>query len=101
MASSLVHSTTQSLLLRQWVDPDVWVDASTDWGIGVVIGSQWMAWKLVHGWKSEGRDIGWGESIALKLAILLLVDHGFKDCLIAIWGDNTGITRKVTKYSPQ
>jgi len=64
VASYLMHSMHgQSLLPRQWVD------ASTDWGIGMVIGSQWVAWKLVHGWKLDGRDIGWAESIALELAI--------------------------------
>jgi len=68
-----------------------WVDASTDWGIGMVIGSQWVAWKLVHGWKLDGRDIGWAESIALELAILMLVECGFKDCLITIQDDNTGV----------
>jgi len=72
------------------VDTNAWVDASTGWGIGMVIGSQWAAWKLVPGWKSDGRDIGWAESIALELAILMLVDHGFKDCLI-IQGDNTHV----------
>ena len=60
-----------------------------------------MAWKLVHCWKSEGRDIGWAESIALKLAILLLVDHGFKDCLITIQGDNTGMTGTFNKGRSQ
>jgi len=54
-------------------------------------------WKLVPGWKFNGRDIGWAESIALELAVLMLVDHGFKDCLITIWGDNTGIIGKFNK----
>jgi len=66
------------------VDPDMWVDASTNWGIGVVIGTLWASWKLKKGWNSGGRDIGWAKSIALELAVLMLVDWGFKDCLITI-----------------
>jgi len=38
----------QLLFPRHLVNPDIWVDASTDWGIGVVIGYQWVTWKLVE-----------------------------------------------------
>jgi len=73
------------------VDQDVWVDASTDWGIGVVVGQLWAAWKLRLSWKSDGRDIGWAESITLKLMILRLICNGYADCDITIHGDNTGV----------
>src|SRR5882724_13270425 len=43
------------------------------------------------GWKTEGRDIGWAESIALELAVLLLVNINFRDCSIIIHSDNTGV----------
>jgi len=43
------------------------------WDIGVVIGDQWAAWRLIPGWNTAGRDIGWAETIALELAILMLV----------------------------
>jgi len=56
------------------VDPDVWVDSSTDWGIGMVLRIQWATWKLIPGWKASGRDIGWAKSIALKLAVLIIID---------------------------
>jgi len=69
----------------------MWVDTSTNWGIGVVIGNQWAALMLIPGWDLASRDIGWAESIALELAILILVDRGFTDCWITIWGNNTGV----------
>jgi len=55
------------------VDPDVWIDASTKWGIGVVIGQEWAAWKLVIRWNKDGRDIGWAECIALELAVFIII----------------------------
>ena len=79
------------------VDPDIWVDASTDWGMGVGLGQKWAAWKLKPIWKSDGWDIGWGELIALELAILLLMQVGHIDCDIVIHGDNTGLIGAFSK----
>jgi len=59
--------------------------------MGVVLGQQWAAWKLKPGWKSDGWDISWAESIALELAILLLIQVGHVDCNIVVHGDNTGV----------
>ena len=75
------HSTEpfKSCLLLPWtaIDPNVWVDASTDWGISVIYGRLWAAWRLKPGWKSEGRDIGWVESVALELTVLWLIRDGY------------------------
>jgi hypothetical protein len=57
-------------------DLDLWVDASTDWGIGLVMGSRWDAWTLKEGWKGQGQDIGWLEAIAVELAVLTLFNLG-------------------------
>jgi hypothetical protein len=32
---------------------DLWVDASTDWGIGIIIGSKLNAWTLHLVWKNK------------------------------------------------
>jgi|SRR5882724_6819613 len=56
-----------------------------------MLSSQWAAWKLRPGWKSDGRDIGWVEYIALELTILWLLHDGHTDCNITIHGDNTGV----------
>src|SRR5882724_7014479 len=39
-----------SLLPPMHLDPDMWVDASTSWGIGMVVKGQWAAWQLLDGW---------------------------------------------------
>jgi hypothetical protein len=72
-------------------DPDVWVDASTSWGVGLVIGGRWAACRLVDGWKHHDRDIGWAEAVALELAVKWLCSAGFSDAEIIIHGDNTGV----------
>jgi hypothetical protein len=72
-------------------DLDVWVDASTDWGIGLVWGRRWEAWTLIDGWKGEGRDIGWLEAVAVELAVMALYADGQKDCSIIINSDNQGV----------
>jgi|SRR5882724_7286031 len=82
---------SHSLKPCQSVNPDLWVDASTSWGISTVLCDFWYAWALMLGWKADGRDIGWAKSITLELAILILVDHDFHDCRITIYNDNTGI----------
>jgi len=82
---------SRSLKPRQPFDPDLWVDASTNWGIGIIFGDNWYAWALTPGWKTDGRDIGWAESVALELAVLILVDRNFHDCSVIIRSDNTGV----------
>jgi hypothetical protein len=72
-------------------DVDLWVDASTDWGIRLVLGSSWNAWTLCDGWKGKGRDIGWLEAIIVKLAIQTLFDQGWKDASVLIHSDNQGV----------
>jgi len=73
------------------MDPHIWVDTSTDWGISVILSQLWATWRLIPGWKTDSWDIGWAESIALELEVIWLVREGFSDCNIMIHGDNTGI----------
>jgi len=54
------------------LDPDIWVDASSSWGIGLLEGNHWAAWRLLSGWQSHGQEIGWDEAISIKLAIFWL-----------------------------
>jgi len=75
----------------QAFDPGLWVNASTSWRIGIIFSSIWYAWALTPGWKADGRDIGWAESVSLELAVLILVDHNFQDCSVIIHSDNTGV----------
>ncbi len=53
--------------LQPLQDLGIYVDTSTDWGISIIIGEKWYAFRLVSGWKTPGIDIGWLEAVALKL----------------------------------
>jgi len=82
---------SHSLKPHKQLNPDIWVDASTSWGIGIIFGNAWYAWVLSPDCKSNGRDIGWAKSIALEMAVYILIDCNFTDCSVIIHGDNTSI----------
>ena len=75
-------------------DLDIWVDASTDWGIGVVVGQARAAWRWavpLSEWKREGRDIGWAEMVAVELVVRHLEQLGMENADILVRSDNSGI----------
>ena len=69
----------------------IFVDASTSFGIGLVLDSRWLAWKLLAGWHSDGRDIGWAEMVAVDLGLHTLIHAGFRDCHLTLHSDNQGV----------
>ena len=69
----------------------VFVDASTSWGIRLVLDGKWLAWQFKEGWRAEGREIGWAEMVAVELAIRTLIAGKFKDCHIVVRSDNQGV----------
>lgn len=69
----------------------LFVDASTSWGIGLVLNGKWLAWRLKNGWRGDGRDIGWAEMVAVELAMHTLVAVGFKLCHVKLRSDNAGV----------
>jgi hypothetical protein len=71
-------------------DLGLYVDASTSWGIGIVIGDCWAPFRLSPTWKVPGRDICWLETIAVELLIYFLEEKGFRDCRLVIHSDNQG-----------
>ena len=71
-------------------DLGLYVDASTSWGIGIVIQGRWAAFKLHPDWKIEGRDICWLETLALEFLIHLLDAMGICNTHLLIHSDNTG-----------
>ena len=85
-------SVSRSLIPRTFHDPDIWVDAS-EWGIGLVVGDFWAAWKLVPGWRGDGRDMGWAEGLAVEVITLWIVsDSGIaNDAIVKVRSDNTGV----------
>jgi hypothetical protein len=72
-------------------DHQLFIDASTRWGIGLLLNGKWLAWQLKDGWKADGRDIGWAEMVAVELAIQTLVTAKFANCHIVIHSDNKGV----------
>ncbi|KAF7314413.1 hypothetical protein MKEN_00914100 [Mycena kentingensis (nom. inval.)] len=71
-------------------DLGIYVDASTSWGIGIILGSRWHAFRLKPDWKKPGRDICWLESLAIELAVLFLIQLRYSNLHVIIRSDNTG-----------
>jgi hypothetical protein len=61
------------------VDIRWWGDASTSFGIGVVIGSRWSVWHWAPGFKvgpKRAFDIGWAEAAAVELRLRVALHLG-------------------------
>ena len=78
-------------------DLGLFVDASTSWGIGIVMGESWAAFRLSPTWKIPGRDICWLETIAIELLIYLLEQSGCRNCRLLIHSDNQGTIGAMSK----
>jgi hypothetical protein len=88
----LVPNVTRPLLPRgPIVDLHLFVDASTSWGIGIIFGDKWDAWRLSENWKGPHRDIGWLKGVALEILIYIIDEKGLHDCLLLIHSDNQGV----------
>jgi hypothetical protein len=72
-------------------DTAAYSDASSEIGIGIVIGARWRAWRLLPAWKAEQRDIGWAESLGLLFLILTIVGEGHQETHHRVYGDNQGV----------
>ncbi len=73
------------------LDWDISVDASMDWGIGVVVNGKWDAWSLRPGWKSEGRNISWLEALVVEFLVYILEANNLRDITIPAHSDNQGV----------
>ncbi|EHS63092.1 uncharacterized protein PGTG_21422 [Puccinia graminis f. sp. tritici CRL 75-36-700-3] len=71
-----------------------WVgDASTSFGIGVLIGRRWAQLRLKENWRvaTPPRTIAWLETIAIRVGILMLLDirGNTKGSNFVVYTDNT------------
>ena len=82
------HHQLHSLQLLD--DLGIFLDASMSWGIGIIIGDKWYAFKLVPDWKVPGLDIGWLKAVALELLMYFLVQLGHCNAHLLMHSDNTG-----------
>jgi hypothetical protein len=71
-------------------DLDLFVDASTSWGIGIIIGEFWHAFQLVDNWKQPGHDICWLESLAIEFLTYFLRQLGHSNSHLLIHSDSDG-----------
>jgi hypothetical protein len=78
-------------------DHRIYVDASTSWGIGIVIGRNWYSLKLAQGWKEPGRDICWLEAIAIEILFQFLVQLRYHDIHLLIHSDNKAAIGALSK----
>ncbi|EUC58599.1 reverse transcriptase domain protein, putative, partial [Rhizoctonia solani AG-3 Rhs1AP] len=72
-------------------DHECFMDASTLFGIGIIVKGGYAAWRLEKGWKKPGRDIGWAEMAAVELALGQAIDMGIKDHTLKFRSDNQGV----------
>ena len=72
-------------------DSGAFSDASSGFGIGIIIGNQWRAWRLVPGWKADGRDIGWAEAVGFELLARALCAVSLPGQFLRVFGDNQGV----------
>ena len=66
-------------------------DASSGFGIGIIVGSHWRAWKLRPGWNSDRKDIGWAEAVGLEFLVTILIRSHPPGQIFRVYGDNTGV----------
>lgn len=83
-----------------------WGDASTSFGIGILVGSQWAVWKWSDSVQIGPRkrfDIGWAEAVAVELGFrMALRIHGthwqnVQVGRVLVRSDNAGVVAVVNK----
>ena len=92
------------LSLPDPIDLDWWGDASTSFGIGVVINSHWAVWQWAPGFTPAAGstfDIGWAEAVAVELGVRLLVHLGLHLNVthrrFLVRSDNQGVVEMIKK----
>lgn len=99
--SELQKPTLSMRLCTERVPDDnlgVYADASTSWGIGIVINGEYDQFQLTRGWETSGeegrRDIGWAEFVAIELAVYFLIStYQIHQKHILIHSDNQGVVK--------
>jgi hypothetical protein len=88
----LVHSLERELRGPARVrDVHAYSDASSGTGVGVVIGDQWRAWRLLPGWQDKHRRIQWAEAVGFELVCRYVFSDAPRETQLRIWGDNNGV----------
>lgn len=69
----------------------IFVDASTSWGIGILINNKWAAFRIMPAAFSSSHSIGWAEMVAVELAVSLLCSVHPRNSHFLIHSDNQGV----------
>ena len=89
------------LMNQEIVDLNWWGDASTSFGIGVVLGEFFTVWKYAPGFQAspkEAFDIGWAEAVAVELSLCLAIQFQLlRGSDILVHSDNSGIVTVMNK----
>jgi hypothetical protein len=94
----LQEDVSRKLLSRGPIkDLGIFVDASTSWGIGIIIDGHWAAFKLADNWKSPGQDICWLETVAMEILVYFLEQLNFSNVQLRIHSDNQGAIGALSK----
>lgn len=57
----------------------------------MILDGKWLTWEFKEGWRSDGREIGWGEMVAIELAIHTLLAGRISNGHVIIRSDNMGV----------
>lgn len=79
-------------------DVGAFSDASSGFGIAVVIHGWWRAWRLVGNWRSQG-DIQWAEAVGFELLTLSVVALASTHQHFKVFCDNTAVVEGWHKHS--
>jgi hypothetical protein len=68
-------------------------DASSGFGIGIVVGTKWRAWRLRADWSTHHgkKDIRWVEAVGFELLIRAIDPLLNQPTSLVVHGDNTGV----------
>jgi len=91
------QAVSQSFLPCLHLDPDVCVNASMSWGIGLVVQGHWVSWQLLEGWKASDHNISWAKMVMMELALLWVVSTRIHGARVIGHGDNMGVLGKLNK----
>ena len=69
-------------------DLHAFVDASSGFGIGLVLNNAWASYKFITSFRARGRDIAWAESIAVYLMLLTFTHIKLPSTRLIIYCDN-------------
>lgn len=97
-----LYSFKHLRLIASPVPVDIsWVgDASTSYGIGVLVGKSWTQFKTSSTWETAAPDvkhINFLETVAIRIGLLMVIGLGYKQGRhLVVWTDNTTTQAAIT-----